>query len=51
MDINCISQCRHQKEGKCSLTELGAASRISMGNPIYPPDASNINACLYFAKK
>jgi len=43
MDINCVNDCMYQREGKCNLTELPAASRLSM-----TPAA---HGCLYYAKK
>ena len=43
MDINCVSDCMYQKDGKCALTELPAASRLSM--------APDLNGCLYYSKR
>ncbi|MCL2704046.1 MAG: hypothetical protein FWE91_10635 [Defluviitaleaceae bacterium] len=43
MDINCVSDCAYQQEGKCALTELPAASRLSMG--VYS------GGCLYYIGK
>ena len=46
MDINCTSNCEYQKDGKCALIELPAASRLRMGG-----GSGYYDACLYFRKK
>ena len=45
MDINCVSDCAYQIEGKCSLTELAPKHAVT------PPMGAFDKGCLYFAKK
>lgn len=46
MDINCVSGCEYQKDGKCALTELPAAGALNSGV------TGRLRAgCAYFVKR
>jgi len=47
MDINCISDCGYQIDGKCALTELSNPARFSMG----AVNGAFSRGCLYYQKK
>ena len=52
MDINCTSGCRHQKDGKCGLTNTPLISSTSFTGVQLSDDFSRpVSDCFYFEQK